>query len=134
MTKYEFDLEYEKLEKAYPQIYGVSYRKELVAQVVKDLDYAWFKSIVRRIILNPFEKISIDDAARGERNARNAVRRAKESIGAIETLSSEISERGFESVLKMFNANSLLEAIENSKSIDKDLILKDLEINKDQTK
>lgn len=117
MIQYEFEAEYAKLEAAYPQVYGNKYRKELVAQVVKDLDYPWFKSLVRRIILNPFEKISIDDAARGERNARNAVRRAKESIGAIETLSSEISERGFDSVLKMFNANSLLEAIENSKKM-----------------
>lgn len=115
MTPNEFNHEYSKLESTYPNTYGSPIRKELIAKLVKDMPAIWFKSVVTRIILNPHARIDIDELARSERNALSANLRAKEAIGAIEVLENKMSDEGFEKVLKMFKANSLAEAVANSK-------------------
>lgn len=119
MTQQEFDFEYGRLVKEYPNIYGSQNRTILIAQIVKDFDAKWFRALVNRIILNPHERISIEEVARSERNARLANLRAKEAIGAIESLENKMSDEGYESVLKMFKANSLAEAVANSKKAEK---------------
>lgn len=117
MNKQEFETEYAKLEVTYPNTYGNSIRKELTAKLVKDMSAKWFSGVVTRIILNPHERISIDELVRSERNAMSANLRAKEAIGAIESLEDKMSDEGFENVLKMFKANSLAEAVKNAKEI-----------------
>lgn len=117
MTDQEFENEYGRLVKEYPNIYGSQSRTILIAQIVKDLDAKWFHALVNRIILNPHERINIEEAARGERNARLANLRAKDAIGAIESLENKMSDEGYEKVLKMFKANSLAEAVKNAKEI-----------------
>lgn len=117
MTPQEFNQEYQKLEEVYPNTYGGKYRKELIAGLVKDMSAAWFRSVVNRIILNPQERISIDELVRSEKNAKAANLRAKEAIGAIESLENKMSDEGYEKVLKMFKANSLAEAVKNAKEI-----------------
>jgi hypothetical protein len=116
MTQQEFDTEYSRLVKEYPNIYGSQNRTVLIAQIVKDFDVKWFRALVNRIILNPHERISIEEIARSERNAKAANLRAKGAIGEIERLTEKISDEGYQKVLKAFgNSNSLLEAVENAK-------------------
>jgi len=117
MNKQEFETEYAKLEATYPNTYANSIRKELFAKLVKDMTASWFRAVVSRIILNPQERISIEELVRSERNAMSANLRAKEAIGAIESLENRMSDEGFEKVLKMFKANSLAEAVKNAKEI-----------------
>lgn len=115
MNQREFDFEYARLVKEYPNVYGSQNRTMLIANIVKDFDVNWFRSLVNRIILNPHERISIEEVARSERNARSANLRAKEAIGAIECLAEKMTDEGYATVLKMFKANSLSEAVENCK-------------------
>lgn len=117
MTQSEFENQYARLESIYPNTYSNQDRKKLIAAIVCDLRADWFKSVVSRIILNPQERISIDELARSERTALSANLRAKDAIGAIESLENKMSDEGFEKVLKMFKANSLAEAVKNAKEI-----------------
>lgn len=121
MTTYEFEHEYQKLADAYPEIYGKKFRKELIAKSVHDLDRAWFGNIVKRLILNPYLKFDIDEAARSERINRSQVKRTKEEINALNNIAKQSSENGLKDVLKMFNANSLEEAIKNSTKINSEV-------------
>lgn len=117
MTQAEFAQEYSKLESTYPNTYGSSIRKELIAKLVRDMPLKWFSAVVTRIILNPQARIDIEELVRSEKNAASANLRAKEAIGAIESLENKMSDEGFEKVLKMFKANSLAEAVKNAKEI-----------------
>lgn len=119
MTPKEFETEYAKLESTYPNTYANPIRKELFAKLVRDMTLPWFKAVVSRIILNPQERISIEELVRSEKNAMSANLRAKEAIGAIESLENKMSDEGYENVLKMFKANSLAEAVKNAKEIKK---------------
>jgi hypothetical protein len=115
MTKNEFELEYKKLEELYPAVYQNKIRKEMIANTVKDLSHPWFKSLVKRIILNPQMRLDIDEAARSERLTFIQREKTKETINSLDKLKEQISNKGYEESLKLFGANSLSEAVKNFK-------------------
>lgn len=115
MTAYEFEALYKTLEDAYPDVYGKKFRKDIIAGLVKDLTYKWFSALIKRIALNPHARIDIEEAARAERHAHQAILRSKETIQAMNNLGEQISDGGLDDVMKKLNANSLMDAIEKSK-------------------
>jgi hypothetical protein len=115
MTKNEFESEYKKLEELYPTLYQNKIRKELIANTVKDLSHSWFRSLVKRIILNPQMRLDIDEAARSERITFIQREKTKETINSLDKLKEQISNKGYEESLKLFGAKSLSEAVKNFK-------------------
>ena len=117
MKKNEFDMEYLKLEEIQPEIYSKPLRKQMIATAVADMDHKWFASLVKRIILTPNLKIDFDEAARSERVNRLQLEKTKQIIKESDSSLDSISSHGLTNVLKMFKANSLQEAIQNSKKL-----------------
>lgn len=115
MTNYEFEAEYDKLSESNPLIYKNKTRKELIANCVKDLDVNWFKALVNRIVLNPMVRVDIDEAARGERIARAAIKRSQDESKAFENMTEKMSENGLQETLEKFNAKTVFEAVKNFK-------------------
>lgn len=118
MTNYEFEAEYSKLEQAYPEIYAKKFRKEIIAKCVVDLDKKWFSGLVKRIVLNPYIRLDIDEAARAERLARAQVQKTRENNQAQDVLSSGMTEGGLENIKKLFGSNDLMEAVKNYRKLD----------------
>lgn len=115
MTNYEFEAQYQKLAEAYPEIYGKKFRKEIIAQCVRDLDLRWFSNLVNRLLLNPYLKFDFDEAARNERIAKSRIKATQDETQAIEALKSKMTASGYEELLKKYNAKSLTEALDNFK-------------------
>lgn len=115
MTNYEFKLEYDKLVDIYPDQFKSKFKEQAVANYVKDLDAKWWKSTVTRMILSSNPRLDIEDAARGERLAKQKLRATQETLDAINMVSRNISTAGLQNALKSLGVNSLLEAIEIKK-------------------
>jgi hypothetical protein len=113
MTIYEFDYEYEKLEKAYPDIYAKKFRKEIIAGIVKDLDKSWFSALVKRIILNPYTRIDIDEAARSERLAKLQIQKSRDNSQALDFVRTMETNEGYKKAIAEFGATSASEALKN---------------------
>lgn len=115
MTIQEFKVYYDKLSEVYPNIFGNQHKEKAVWAYIKDLDFKWWKNLAERMIVSSNPRFDIEDAARGERLAKEKLRATRELIDAQERLSENISASGLDNVLKSMGAKSLLEAIENKK-------------------
>lgn len=111
MTTYEFKLEYDKLIEIYPQNFSSKFKEQAIFNYIKDLDVKWWKALVNRMILSSNPRLDIDDAARGERNARRRAQDTNAMLRLNDELSDKISATGLEDALKQVGANSLLDAI-----------------------
>jgi hypothetical protein len=115
MTNYEFKAEYDKLVDVYPEHFKSKHKEQAIANYVKDLDAKWWRAFVNQMILSSNPRLNIDEAARGERLARQKYRSTMELIQAQDAMSEKISESGLQDILKSIGAKSLLEAIEIKK-------------------
>jgi hypothetical protein len=115
MTNYEFKAEYDKLLEVYPEHFKSKHKEQAIAAYVRDLDAKWFKAMVTRMILSSNPRLDIEDAARGERLAKQKLRATQETLAAINSVSRNISTAGLQDALKSLGVKSLIEAIETKK-------------------
>lgn len=115
MTNYEFKLEYDKLVEVYPQNFSSKFKEQAIANYIKDLDSAWWKALVNRIILSSNPRLDIEDAARGERLARKRYQETKGLLATYDALEDKITENGLKNVLEKMGVNSLEDAILKNK-------------------
>lgn len=113
MTNYEFKLEYDKLVEVYPQNFSSKYKEQAIANYIKDMEASWWKALVNRIILSSNPRIDIEDAARGERNAKRRHQETKGLLATFGELEDRISENGLKNVLEKMGASSLEDAVLN---------------------
>lgn len=107
----EFQDEYQKLVSIYPNHFKNPIKEEMIAKFVMDLDAKWWAAVVKRIVLSSNPNLNIEDVARGERLAKQSQRLTADMIKASEVLGPDITDAGYQSALKQFNANSLLDAV-----------------------
>jgi len=116
MTIQEFKVYYDKLGEVYPNIFANQHKEKAVWAYIKDLDFKWWKNLAERMIVSSNPRFDIEDAARGERLARQKYLATKELMQAQERLSENISASGLSDTLKSLGVKSLLEAIEKKES------------------
>jgi hypothetical protein len=112
MTKYEFELEYDKLKQAFKPQFDATARMEAIAKTVMDLDHRWWKLLVQRMIVAYEPRLNIADAASGERRARRAIELSENLSRASEALTERIHTETLGQNLDKLGAGSLWEAIE----------------------
>lgn len=117
MMNYEFKVEYDKLVEVYPEQFKSPHKEKIIANYVKDLDAKWWRALVNRMILSSNPRLDIDEAARGERLAKEKLRATRELLSAQDRLSENISASGLSDTLKSLGVKSLLEAIEKKESV-----------------
>ena len=117
MTTQEFENQYEKLVKVYPQVFGNDVKRTAVASYIKDLDARWWCALVNRMILSSNPRLDIEDAARGERLARKRVSDTEAMFKLSDKLQEKITDQGLDKALNVIGAQSLLDAITNYKKI-----------------
>lgn len=113
MTIQEFKVHYDKLSEVYPNVFGNVHKEKAVWSYIKDLEIKWWRQLVERMLLS--KPVDIEEAARGERLAKNKLRATQETLDALKTISSNSSPTGLQDALKSLGAKSLLEAIEIKK-------------------
>lgn len=117
MTKQEFEKEYSRLEKAFPQSFNIQERKDLFARTVGPLRAFWWRSLVDRMILEANPKFNILEAVRAEQNAEHSVKRTAELCRKVDAGLAHISDQGALNAFKQFGAQSFAEAVlKNKKS------------------
>ena len=102
MINYEFEAEYQKLIDFNSAYYSKAIIKQLIAECVYELDKAWFRKLITRIILNPTQRIDIADAARSEKMARKSVSETKALLNFSDQIKSYSSENGLQNILDQY--------------------------------
>lgn len=112
MTKYEFELEYDKLKQAFKPQFDAPARVEAIAKTVMDLDHKWWKALVQRMIVAYEPRLNIQDAASGERRAKKQIELTENLSRTTEALTAQIHTETLGQNLEKIGAGSLWEAIE----------------------
>lgn len=109
MTNYEFETQYDRLLEFNKVYYAKAPVKDLIASLAKDFEAGFLRSLVNRVVADPFGKINVVEGLREEARARRRIHETRVMNQAFENLKREITDDGLKKALN--GANNVWEAI-----------------------
>lgn len=113
MNDLEFRDQYKRLIEVHPNHFQSQEKMQTVWRFVSEMDAKWFATLVDRIVMSSrADRFDIGEAVISERRARASLKKADEVINSLNKNSDSISDKGLETVLKLYKIKSLTECLD----------------------
>lgn len=114
MNDLEFREQYKRLRETHPMKFEPTEKLNTIWRFVQDMEVAWFKSLVDRIVMSSRGDLDIGEAVAAERRHRKSKEFA-DSVCAATNAWQGVTEKGLDNVLGKYGAGSLADAVLKSR-------------------